>query len=106
MSVRTVSSVDDLTGLSISIVEYLSEWADTEYRTVGCFDSVTTLLESGDDTRVLRFLDTVTTRLQHADVSVFFTVNPAAHDEQTLAKLTSLFETGSGFENDDCDDDR
>lgn len=92
ISLRTISSVTDLVGLSISIIEYLSEWRDSDQRSVVCFDSVTTLLQSTEDDRSLRFLETLTEQLHGIETTGYFAYTPEVHDEATLSTLHRQFD--------------
>jgi len=90
--VRSVSSPGDLTGLGIAISEYLSEWHSDDNRTVVCFDSVTTLLQYADTERVFQFIHVLTQRIEEAGATAHFHMDPAAHDDQTVRTITSLFD--------------
>ncbi|WP_302082102.1 DUF7504 family protein [Salinibaculum rarum] len=84
---ETVSTPSDLTGLGIQIGQFLSEW---EAPVVVCFDSLTSLLQYVDFETVYEFLHAITGQVYAADARAHFHVDPEAHDESTVAGLTSL----------------
>jgi hypothetical protein len=89
VTVQTVSSPSDLTGLGIEIGETLSAW-DGELAV--CFDSLTALLQYVDVETVYEFLHTITGQLYAADATAHFHIDPTAHDDQTVSSITSLFD--------------
>lgn len=92
--IRTVENPDDLTTLGIAISEQLADWEENPYQTVICFDSLTTLLQSIDDVQTAyRFLHTLIGRVQTVQAQACYTIVSEAHDDQTIAILTSLFDT-------------
>lgn len=93
ISTQTVSTPADLTGLGIAVTTYLEEWAGTDRRSVLYFDSVTILLQYVELQSAFRFLHTLITRMQENDATGIFPFNAAAHDDQTVATLQSLFDT-------------
>ena len=91
-----VESPGDLTGIGIELSNSLSELADSagaDESLVACFDSVTALLQYADLQRGFRFLHVVTGRVRNADARCYYHLDPAAHDEQTMATLDGLFDT-------------
>ena len=88
-TVETVASASDLTGLGIQIGEFLADW---EGDLVVCFDSLTAMLQYVDVETAYEFLHTVTGRLYAADARAHFHIDPTAHDSQTVAAITSLFD--------------
>lgn len=95
-----VSSVrpGDLTGLGITVNQYLKAWRNqswgqesTELRV--CFDSLTTLLQYNDVETVFRFLNVLITHLRKVRAGTHFHLDPGAHDSRTLATLTGLFDS-------------
>lgn len=89
--VRTVGSPGDLTGIGVSISEFLSEWAGAG-ETVACFDSITPLLQYTDTRRVFQFFHVLTRRMEEAGARAHYHMDPAAHDEQTVQTFVSLFD--------------
>lgn len=92
VSTAAVSSPGDLTGLGIKLSQCLSAWGDDGNRTTVRFDSLTTLLQFADLKRVFRFVHVLTGRIDSANAVGYFHLDPAAHDDQTLATLRGLFD--------------
>jgi hypothetical protein len=92
VSTERVADPSDLPRLGITLSEFLTRWGD-ETPTVVAFDSVSALLQYADLQRVYRFLHTLKGRLQSVDAVAFYHLDPAAHDDQTIATLRPLFDT-------------
>jgi hypothetical protein len=90
--VETVSSPNDLTGLGISITEYLTDWAENDNKTVVCFDSLTALLQYVELETAYEFLHIITGRMAAVDAFAHFHMDPDAHDEQTLESIATLMD--------------
>lgn len=88
VTVTSVSTPDDLTGLGITLSQALS----THENAVVCFDSLTVLLQYVDVERAYEFLNALTGQLYAAEGRAHFHINPAAHDTQTVDALASLFD--------------
>ena len=84
-----MTTPSDLTGLGVAISEVLSEWDDP---VLVCFDSLTSMLQYVDSDTAYEFLHAVTGQVHAARARAHFHVDPAAHDETTLAGITSLFD--------------
>ena len=101
--VASVHNHGDLTGIGIELSELLS-WMDdnaaSDDEIVMCFDSVTTLLQYADLQRAFRFLHVVTGRVRSVSGSGMYHLNPEAHDAQTRATLTGLFDAAIEREDD------
>ncbi|MFB6267178.1 MAG: hypothetical protein ABEI31_05930 [Halodesulfurarchaeum sp.] len=82
----------DLTGMGIALNQAFEASEDHPEQTVFCFSTVTALLQYADLERVFRFLDVLTQRARAADAVAHYHLDPAAHDEQTVATLTHLFD--------------
>lgn len=89
---RTAESPDDLTGIGITLSQHLASWGGDDTDTVVCFDSLTALLQYVPLERAYRFLHVLTGRTAAVDARADFHVDPTAHDERTIATLTSLFD--------------
>lgn len=89
----TSVAADDLTGVGIAVSRYLDRWDGSRAPTTACLDSLTDVLERADTERVFRFLHTVTGRFMAAGVSAHVHLDPATHDDQTIATLRTLFDT-------------
>lgn len=83
-------AAEDLTGLGITLSELLT--ADGDIRTVVCFDSLTMLLQYIDVETAYQFLHIVTGRIHAVGATGLFHMDPTAHDDQTVAVMTSLFD--------------
>lgn len=91
--IQTVENPSDLTGLGITISEQLADWEGNPYQTGIWFDSITALLQSTDDVQTAyRFLHTLIGRVKTVQGRACYTITPDAHDERTVAILTSLFD--------------
>jgi hypothetical protein len=93
-----VENPADLTGLGITVSEYLS--AHSDERPFVVFDSLTVLLQYVDVEEAFRFLHVLTTRVRTAGAVAHYHVDPAAHDEQTLVTLKSLFGAVAAYDSD------
>lgn len=89
-SISGIESPGDLTGLGITLSEFLSEKEDASVRL--CFDSLTALLQYADLKQAFRFLHIVTGRVKSANGVGHYHLDPAAHDQQTLATIQGLFD--------------
>lgn len=91
--VETVANPRNLTALGITISEYLAAWEENPQTTVVCFDSVTALLQYTEGVQTtFQFLHTLIGRVQTAQARACYLITPEAHDKQTMATLTSLFD--------------
>lgn len=87
--VETISTPSDLTGIGITITEFVSGRSG---EILVCFDSLTALLQYVDLETAYEFLHALTGQLYSAGAVSHFHVDPSAHDEQTLDTLRSLFD--------------
>lgn len=90
-TIETVADPGDLPQLGLTISGTLAD-LDDDRPTVFCLHSVTTLLQYVDLQRVYRFLHTLMGRLRSVDTVSHYHIDPAAHDEQTMATLRPLFD--------------
>lgn len=88
VTVRSVSTPDDLTGLGITLSQALSTHEDA----VVCFDSLTVLLRYVDTETAYEFLNVLTGHLYAADARAHFHLDPTTHDTRTVDALASLFD--------------
>jgi len=91
--VETVPDPADLTGLGMALEDCLAAWHGDGYDVSICFDSVSILLQYAEPDRAYRFLDDLTTRLGVVGAAGHFHLDPAAHDDRTVARLASLFDS-------------
>lgn len=82
----TVAEPGDLTGLGIAITDGLEPGVRV------CFDSVTAMLQYVETERAYTFLNSLLGHLWRADATAHFHLDPAAHDDRTVAAVTSLFD--------------
>ena len=88
VTVKSVSTPDDLTGLGITLSQALSTHEDP----LVCFDSLSVLLQYVDRETAYEFLNAVTGHLYAADATAHFHLDPSAHDRATVDALASLFD--------------
>jgi len=86
---ESVDNAGDLTGLGIKLSEHLDgATGPTRF----CFDSLTALLQYNDLKPAFQFCHALTGRVKAADAIGHYHLDPAAHDEQTLATIMGLFD--------------
>jgi KaiC/GvpD/RAD55 family RecA-like ATPase len=92
--VRYASSPVDLTGIGIELSELLQEFYQERQLTRNrvLLYSLSTLLMYSNLQTVFRFLHVFTGRLQSADGLGLFTIDPTAHEDQTMSTLQQLFD--------------
>lgn len=88
VTVKSVSTPDDLTGLGITLSQALSTHEDA----LVCFDSLSVLLQYVDRETAYEFLNAVTSHLYAGDASALFYLDPSAHETATIDALGSLFD--------------
>lgn len=92
VSIETISSPADMTGIGMKVSTFLNDWAADGNRVVVCFHSLTTLLQYVDLRDAFRFLHLLTGRLKAVDATAHYHMDPAAHDEREVNTLKSLFD--------------
>jgi hypothetical protein len=97
-AVTTVASPDDLTGLGITVGNHLRRWDEQPGPALLTLDSLTVLLQFVDLKRVFRFLHVIAGRVRAAGGIGHYHMDPAAHDEQTVATLSSVFDAVARYE--------
>lgn len=99
--VRGVENPGDLTGVGIELSELLSGMATGDDRAIAvCFNNLTSLLQYADLQRTFRFLHVVTGRVKTVGATGHYHIDPDAHDRQTMATLTGLFDAVVEFDED------
>ena len=91
VSVESVASPEDLTGIGIALSAALDSWAGAEELLVQ-FDSVSVLLQYVDTRTTFQFLHTVVARLRTVGARSWFYLDPAVHDDQTVATVAAVFD--------------
>ncbi|WP_436926709.1 DUF7504 family protein [Halosimplex amylolyticum] len=89
-----LASPRDLTKLGVKITDCLDRWTETapEQQITVCFQSISTLLQYVTLDQVFKFLDVLTERCRAADAISHYHMDPLAHDNQTIERLTGLFD--------------
>ncbi|MFB6152335.1 MAG: hypothetical protein ABEJ40_11075 [Haloarculaceae archaeon] len=90
-AVRVVSDPADVTGVGMAVTAWLDAHADDSCSAV-CLGSLSTLLQYAETERVFRYLHAVIGKCRGSGVHVHAHLDPAAHDERTVAPLAQLFE--------------
>ena len=91
VSVECVASPEDLTGIGIALTTALDSWAGVEELLVR-FDSISVLLQYVDTRTTFQFLHTVVARLRTVGARSWFYLDPAVHDDQTVATVATVFD--------------
>lgn len=89
--VEIVADPSDLPRLGITLSEFVAKWDDA-VPIVLAFDSITAFLQYADLQSVYRFVQTLKGRLDSANGLGLYFMNPAAHDDQTMATVRPLFD--------------
>lgn len=97
----TVENPSDLTGLGITVSEYLSAHGNAD--TVVTFDSLTVLLQFVEIQRAFRFLHVLANRVSTAGAVGHYHMDPEAHTDQEVATLASLFDAVAAYEDGEWD---
>lgn len=93
IATERVSSPADLTGISIGTAKLLRRFDGQEIDGIRHgLVSVSTLLQYLDRSTVFKFLHIYTSRIEDTDGIGVFTLDTAAHDEQTVNTVTSEFD--------------
>ncbi|WP_435097398.1 RAD55 family ATPase [Halarchaeum sp. P4] len=92
-TVVSVASPDDLTGIGIGSSTFLSRFdaGEGDVHRVA-IDSLSTILHYADPRAAFRFLHVFTNRVRSVDGVGFYVVNPDAHDDRELARVSDLFD--------------
>ena len=95
-AVATVESPTDLTGLGITVGNYLESNGGSD--TIVTFDSLTMLLQYVECERAFRFLGVLSNRVEETDAVAHYHMDPKAHDDREMATLSSLFDAIARFD--------
>ena len=92
--VKYASSPIDMTGIGISLSEFLEEFHGTRgiERNRVLLHSLSTLLLYSDLQTAFQFLHVFTSRVKDADALGVYVVDSTAHDRQTMNTLKQLFD--------------
>lgn len=94
--VSVVEDPGDLTALAIQMDTCFQRWRGRDRppgRRSVYFQSITAMLDHVDLETVFRFLHITTYQLSQAEAVGHFQIAPEAHDDETIATLTPLFDT-------------
>ena len=90
--VRHVRSPGNLTRFGVQITEALDDLR-TEYETiVVCFHSLSTLLQYAGTNQAFQFMQVLTDHFKHAGAIAHVHMSSDAHDSQTIATFTQVFD--------------
>jgi hypothetical protein len=92
LPLTSVERPSDVGELYTAITLYVSEWLYTDQRTVVWLESLTPLLRNVGLDRTLEFVERLRDRLQPVDATVYFRLDPAAHDEYAVDLLRTSFD--------------
>lgn len=92
VTIEAVSSPGDLTGLGITLTEYVTDTDRSAAHVALCFRSITTLFQYADFQRIFRFFHIFTNKVRDGDVTAHYHMNPVAHDPKEVNALKSLFD--------------
>ena len=91
-SLATVPEATDLTGIGLTVSEYLSEWHGDGNQIVVCFDTLDPIVADVNPELAFRFIHTLTAQFRRVDALAHFHLDPEAHDEATIKTLLPLFD--------------
>lgn len=81
---------NDLTWFGIHATEYLTRWHDTDAPIVVCFDSLSMLLQYAPHETVYRFLHVLAGRVESADGTGFYHIDPSVQDDTIVNTMAQL----------------
>lgn len=87
---REVAGPDDLTGYGVALSQTLEAWDDATVVVV--LDSLTTLLQHVSSEAAFRFVHVLAGRVARESGALVCQLDPAAHDDQTVASLLQPFD--------------
>jgi hypothetical protein len=90
IDLRAISDPSNLTRLGVEITEAMSDLGDDPPAV--CFHSVSVLLQYAPVQQVFQFLSVLKSHFADAGANAHFHLDPATHDEQTIATLRPLFD--------------
>lgn len=91
LSLESINDPGDITGLGITVSEYLSDRRDATPTTV-CLHSLTTLLQYATLETVFQFTHTLSGHLSRSNALAHCHLDPSAVDEQVVNALRPLFD--------------
>lgn len=101
ITVETIPDAADIQRVGIMINRYLAEWAAEGTTSVLCFHSLNSLLRAVEDTeRVYRFLNILVDRVESANATAHYHLDPDTADESTVSLFQPLFTETLVFDTD------
>jgi hypothetical protein len=91
-TVRVVRNPSNLTQLGVEITEALGELKDESENIGICFRSLSALLQYASPNQAFQFMQVLTDHFKHAGAIGHVHMNPDAHDKQTVATFTQVFD--------------
>ncbi|MFB6360829.1 MAG: hypothetical protein ABEH59_05850 [Halobacteriales archaeon] len=91
-TVRVVRNPSNLTQLGVEITEALGELKDQSEHIGICFRSLSALLQYASPNQAFQFMQVLTDHFKHAGAIGHVHMNPDAHDKQTVATFTQVFD--------------
>jgi len=96
----TLDDPTDIPTLGSQLTDILYRWAEDGDSVHVCFDSVTALLNAHSVETVFQFLHVLRGHLHKLGATSHFHVDSTAHDDVTISKLLSLFDSVREIEDD------
>ena len=90
--IESVSSPADLTGLGMKLSDLLEDFGGDETELVVCFHTLSVMLQYVDVQRAFRFLHVITGRMEAADATAHYHMDPTVHDDRQRNTLLTLFD--------------
>lgn len=99
-AVRVVRNPSNLTQLGVEITEALGELKAVSDDIAICFRSLSALLQYASPNQAFQFMQVLTDHFKHAGAVGHVHMNPDAHDKQTVATFTQVFDVVVELEED------
>jgi hypothetical protein len=91
--IRLVRNPGNLTRFGVRITEALDELRSPSTDIVVCFQSLSALLQYTGTEQAFQFMQVLTDHFKQADAMAHVHMNSDAHDSQTIATFTQVFDT-------------
>ncbi|WP_267641113.1 DUF7504 family protein [Haloarchaeobius amylolyticus] len=91
-----VEDPGNLQAIGTSISQFCEQWDRQDLDIVVCFDSLTELLDHASTEAVFQFCHVLNSRLASVDALAHFHLDPAAHEDETVATFQSIFDVTVG----------
>lgn len=100
VAVRRVENPGNLTQFGVQITEALDTLRSGSENVVVCFQSLSTLLQYAASDQAFQFMQVLIDHFKQADATAHVHMNSDAHDSQTIATFTQLFDVVVDVEED------